>query len=542
MSDYRLLRFLDLFKGIFERFYIDYRSMRKILQLKLTLDSRRTSTVLQDTNTKDRKDKNNFFRSLGIYFLFGFIMVPLVLFGDNYLFQMTLVFSIFIFFMITSLISDFSSVLLDIRDKEILLARPIDSRTLNTAKVLHIFYYVFMITMAFMGPVLISILIRRKFLFFILLFFITLLIDLFLIVFTGLIYSLILRLFDGEKLKDIINYVQIGLTISITIGYQFIGRLFNIIDMENIEFGRQWWAYLLPPVWFAAPFQLIFQASREGNIVIYSLIALIIPILSIILYIKLIPIFEANLQKLREVDRGKSKKIRITDFLANLLCRNKEEETFYKFANNIIKNEREFKLKVYPSLGMGFILPLIIPLTFTNDNSLLELRNSKMYFALYLTFFAIAAMPEFLKYSGDYKGAWIYKIMPIKDVKNIYKGTIKSAFISLFTPLFILVSLIFLFIFKVRIIPHIMITYLNMLLAVIIIFRLGRVELPFSLDFKIGARAGLRQMFLSIIVITVLFSLHFLSERINYGLYIYLLIGILGNKLIWNYIFKLEAN
>lgn len=41
------------------------------------------------------------------------------------------------------------------------------------------------------------------------------------IVITALIYLFILRFFNGEKVKDIINFVQIALTIVMTIGYQF---------------------------------------------------------------------------------------------------------------------------------------------------------------------------------------------------------------------------------------------------------------------------------------------------------------------------------
>ena len=131
------------------------------------------------------------------------------------------------------------------------------------------------------------------------------LIDLFLIVVTGLIYLLILRFFDGEKLKDIINYVQIGLTITLSAGYQLIGRIFNFVDLNNIEFINKWWTYILSPVWFAAPLELIINNNRERYIIVYSLMAFIIPIISIIIYIKLMPAFERNLQKLSSAGKGK---------------------------------------------------------------------------------------------------------------------------------------------------------------------------------------------------------------------------------------------
>ncbi len=57
MKDYKVLKFLDLFKGVFEKFHIDYSAMRKILQVKLLLDSRRVATVLQNSNSNKEEKK-----------------------------------------------------------------------------------------------------------------------------------------------------------------------------------------------------------------------------------------------------------------------------------------------------------------------------------------------------------------------------------------------------------------------------------------------------------------------------------------------------
>ena len=50
MKDYRFLRFLDKFKGAYTKFGVDYDKMRLILAVKLTLDSRRTSTIMKNNN------------------------------------------------------------------------------------------------------------------------------------------------------------------------------------------------------------------------------------------------------------------------------------------------------------------------------------------------------------------------------------------------------------------------------------------------------------------------------------------------------------
>lgn len=540
MKDRILLKLLDPFKGLFERMGVDYGALRSILNIKLLLDSRRTATIAQNPNTKkdDKGDKNNFLASLGLYLLLGLIMIPLVVIGDSYLFQMSLVFGMFMFFMMTSLISDFSSVLLDIRDKDILLSRPINNKTLTTAKFIHIAYYMFMISMALIGPSLIAGLIKKG-VFFALIFLLeVILIDLFLIVLTGLLYLFILRFFDGEKLKDIINYVQIGLTITITLGYQLLARVFNFVDLTNIEFQNKFWTYFLPPVWFAAPFEFILKGQREPYIVIYSILALLVPILAIVIYMKTIPIFEANLQKLSSAGGIKKSKNKVTNFIGKLVTRDAEERNFYIFSTNMIKNEREFKLKVYPNLGFGLIFPFLILLPFITDGSFNEIRTSSAYLSIYFTGFLILGIVRFLAYSGNYKGSFIYRVMPIKDMASVYKGALKAVFVNLFTPLFIFEGLVFLLVFGLRILPDLLLAYINMTIAAAVGFKLINKDLPFSKGFEMIKGGKLKESFLAFIIIGALALIHFLALKIPFGVYINIAIASAGAILIWKNIFK----
>lgn len=545
MKDYSVLKFLDCFKGIFTKMDIDYPSMRKILQVKLILDSRRVSTVMQNNSNKkdEEKDKNNFFRSLIMYFVMGFVMVAFILIGENYFFQMSLVFGMFMFFMMTTLISDFSSVLLDLRDKEILLSKPINSRTLNMAKVLHIIIYTSMITMALIGPSLIVALISKGFLFFIIYLAEVILLNLFLIVVTGLMYLLILRFFDGEKLRDIINYVQIILTIAISVGYQLIGRVFDIANLESVELINKWWSFILPPIWFAAPFELFINNNQSTTIVIYSLMALIIPIVSIIIYIKIMPAFERNLQKLSGVGGNTKDKGKISNNVANIVCRTKEERTFYRFTRNMIRNEREFKLRVYPGLGFSIAFPLIMLFNSSKGSSLAEIVNSKAYFNIYFAAFFLPSIMQFLGNSGNYKGAWIYKVMPIKSYQPVFKGAVKSVFINLITPVLVVISIIFLFIFKFKIIDQVIIVYLNLILGTFFVFKIYKKDLPFSRAFETTEkRNGFGKILLSSAAIGILVALHYFSIKIRFGLYIYLLLQIIVIGISLKYLFDVQPD
>lgn len=181
MKDFKILKFLDKFKGIFEKLGVDYDVTRNILQVKLIMDGRRIPTIMSNSKRRSQdidEDKNKFVGSLWIYALYGLIVVPFVLGRNNYMLEMSIAFGIIIFIVMTSLISDFSSVLLDVRDINIIHSKPVSAKTINIAKILHVLIYMCMLTLAVAGPALIVSLVRQGLLFFIIFFLELVLMDL----------------------------------------------------------------------------------------------------------------------------------------------------------------------------------------------------------------------------------------------------------------------------------------------------------------------------------------------------------------------------
>lgn len=113
--------------------------------------------------------------------------------------MMSMLFSVVMFMIMTTLISDFSSVMLDLRDKNILFSKPVNRRTLSMAKSLHILIYLLTVTLTFTGPSLIVSIFIQGVPFFLLYAAAVILMDCFILVFTALLYLLILRVFDGGK-------------------------------------------------------------------------------------------------------------------------------------------------------------------------------------------------------------------------------------------------------------------------------------------------------------------------------------------------------
>ena len=479
MGEYKLLKFLDKFKGLYTRVGVDYEKMRIILKIKLTLDRRRTSTIMGSSNKKDEESENSFVYALIMYGIIGAFIGIIILSSSNAMFSFSIAFGMFMFFVLTSFISDFSNVLLDVRDKNVIGTKGVNNKTIAAAKVTHICYYIFLISLALSWLSIIG-MFRFGILTGILFLGELIVADILMIVITALIYLFILRFFNGEKVKDIINFVQIALTIVMTIGYQFLGRMFNVFDL-NIVYKSRIWNLLLPPMWFAAPLYAVNGGEINKIIIMLITLAFIVPIIAIILYLKNISKFEDSLSKLNSVRNNEKEKSKGVFYrFGRWTCRNNEEKAAYNLSVSVMKREREFKLKAYPNLGFIIIFPILFIFIFTNNYEGIESIPLSMSLNIYWFILMIPSILMTLQYSNDYKAAWIYESVFIKDTANIYRGAYKALIVNLLLPLYLVESVIFTVIFGIQVLGILIIVFIFLLIFIAAEHIIGKLSLPFT--------------------------------------------------------------
>ncbi|WP_440960973.1 hypothetical protein ACN6KS_28740 [Paenibacillus nitricinens] len=537
MTDFYVLKLLDKLRGGFSRIGVDYDVMRSILQVKLTMDGRRTPTVLAGMQKKEEKKEGSPLRVQWIYLLFGVMLVPLMMLTGNYMLQMSLVFGVVMFMITTTLISDFSSVMLDLRDKNILASKPVNRRTLNMAKSIHILIYLFSVTLTLTGPSLILCLFKQGVLFFLIYAFEIILMDCFILVITALLYLLIMKFFDGEKLKDIINYVQIILTIGITVGYQLVVRLFDIAEL-SLSFKPAWWQYLISPIWFAAPFEMLIGGARDTHFVVLSVLALVIPVLLIVAYVKLMPLFENSLQKLSEQGNVGNSNARMVDWLSKITCKNPLEGMFFRFSWSMMKNERDFKLKVYPAIGYSIVFPFIFIFGIFWDGNASSIKDSNTFLMIYFGATLLQTVVLMLRYSAGYKGSWIYKLIPLPNTAPIYRGMLKAAIVRLLLPLFAIEAIVYLWLFGLRIIPDLVVVLFAMLIYGVICFRSYPPVLPFSERYEAAKQKDYTANSFGLLFLLMgMAGIHYVFTLFMGGIYIYLLVLVVLNLWIWRITF-----
>lgn len=150
MKEFKVLKIIDKLSWLYKKAGVDYDVFRLILNTKLTMDGRRKATVFNDSR-KNKEDSNQFYKALIMYALFGVFIGLMLIIDVNKMYLMTIYFSAIMFMVLTIFISDFSYVILDVRDKNILFTKGVDNKTLNAAKITHVVIYMIYLTLALVG-------------------------------------------------------------------------------------------------------------------------------------------------------------------------------------------------------------------------------------------------------------------------------------------------------------------------------------------------------------------------------------------------------
>ena len=540
MEDFFSLKILDLFRPLFEAFGVEYEKMRLIVSMKLTLDKRKNNSS---------EDKNSLMQSVILYLVIGLVASRIIVMPIDIMTKMTVLFALIFVMLLTCFITDFSSVILDTYDRHIIGITDVKDITLNMAKIVHIIIYISIISLSISAFSILMILMAYNIGFCLLFILCMILMDFLLIMMTSVIYYLLIKIFKGEKLKDVLNLFQIFMILVFSIMYYFITSSLSDIQI-NYTFSINAYDLFIPFMWFASLFSVIFYGKIQTLYIIMAILGIIVPILSILIYIKLTPAFERNLDKLEQVSYNekdsKSKKSFVSK-LANKICKNNEEKSFFEFIYTNLSRDREFKTRVYPTLASGIIMPLVLLfVTYDRSISIMEylksLSTTNNFLNIYLAVILLQNCILLLKYSKEYEASFIYDVLPISKKKNIYSAEFKVIIIKLFVPVFIIIGVPYLILFKTKFIVHLLIAFVSTIFISMGTFRVNDKSLPFSEDYAVTANtSNFLNIIKSIGFVGVAVLLHYLI--ILKAPYIfsvaYLILLILIMKIIWNKVFDI---
>ncbi len=509
--------------GIYQSMGINTHQLKAILFTKLLMDDRRPNTIQQTQAKKQKKPISAATLGtmlmtglMGLFFIISFFI------GKDLVTQTTIYFSFFIFVLSSTLISDFTSVLIDIRDNMIILPKPISDKTFLLGRLLHIIIHISKLVIPMTIPAIIFIgmsLSPFQIIPFLLLIVLATLLTIFLI---NALYVFILKVTTPEKFKAIISYFQIFFAIAFYASYQLVPRLINKAALENFTIGNSGWAWLSPPFWFAGSFEFLSHFAFTWPLMICFFLSITVPIASIWLVIKY---FAPNFnQKLSMISGSESETpIAVKDginqntanttskylvFLSAWLSKPGPERMAFLHTWKMTSRSRDFKMKVYPSLGY-LVVYLVMMFLNTKKFNFASIQNQTtsgkiIYITLiyFCSFILILAISQIM-YSDKFKAAWIYFITPIAKPGLLISGAVKSMVAKFYLPMVTILSIVAIAVMGPTIIPNLILGLCNQLLIVNVIAYITVRNLPFAQMQNQGKAGFIRGLFTFLIPFTV---------------------------------------
>jgi ABC-type multidrug transport system fused ATPase/permease subunit len=403
------------------------------------------------------------------------------------LISLSMFFTVLMVMLAMTIISEFTTVIFDSRDNNILLPRPLNHRTLLLSRLIHIQFYIGYIALTLSVAPGIVIAVKYNGLAFLVYFLAVGLSTWLTLIFTTFVYLLISKTVEGERFKDIITYAQVIMGILIFAGYQLLPRVMSANLLNNSVMTVHWWTYLYPPVWLAALVRISLLTDITNQILLLSVLAVVLPVTGAVLLVRFMSKGFENILgegtsenaapvKLSAVKRGRLNHIK------TLFCISGTETAGWDLAVATTRRDRKFKQTVYPYFGIMIVIALVIlkPDLKNLSVSLHELNGFNKFFFITMIGFAGSIAVSQLPYTDTPEAAWIYTALPLKEHAHVLSGAVKAMLVRYCLPVYLLVTVPALWLWGLKTLPQILLGGFGIVLLILFSLIIQKMELPFT--------------------------------------------------------------
>jgi len=540
-----LLSMIMLPSALWKSLGADTGQLRAILNIRLILDDRNPTAIGRPQRQKKARKYSTLINTI-VFLAMGFVyMLPLTVIS-NRIFSLTIFFTLLFSVITFMLITDFSNVLFDARDKYILFPRPVSDRTLVLARMLHVFIYLFriIVPMALPGWVMLGYLDGWPSA---TLFILPLLLLIFMVLFiVNSVYLLVLRLVKPERFKDVMNYFQVITSIFFFASVYILPRFFKRPDPLHFNILNYPWVRYFPTYWLAVCWSWVgFPISLPGTSLL-SVLAVALPLLCMYVVIKkLAPQFSRRIAGIDATDNAGytapgSKPVKpgkLYQQLAYALNRNDDAKAGFMIAWLQTSRSRSFRMRVLPSFAF---IPIYFFYILTQNNASVSdavhhLSDHPRYLLLlYMTSFVMVTALNYLTMSDQYKAAWVYYSTPIAIPGRVMTGAFKAIMVKYFLPFFLLISIFVVYIWGASAIWDIILAFVNVTLFVSCMARISYRHLPFSTAEQMKQGGGrILKSFLSMLIPASLGFGHYFALHLLWLKLVFMVLSCLLLWLVW---------
>ncbi|HEY3242250.1 MAG TPA: hypothetical protein VGM03_02775 [Phycisphaerae bacterium] len=373
-----------------------------------------------------------------MYTFIGLTTGPMALAHPD-VFAYALIMHVLTFFTVgMSITSESGDVLFNVSENDVLGHRPIHPRTLLLAKSLNLLGYTFLLAFAInLFPMFFGLSAKGAQPWFPLVHLIS-------VAGTGIfcaaavvfVYGVIVRFVDREKFDNFATWSQVGMSVLFIGGYQLLPRLMERMKGFNLHTAAP---YLLPlpPAWFAAADAVLAGPGPEPATLLLMVIG--IAVTAALAYTalgRLAPSYGESLARLSEARarrrppaRRAAQPERALNPLLRAWLRDPLERSAFRLAAVYMWRDREMKMRLYPSLSMFIIFPLIG--AFSRSSGFGRL-------APLMTVWMLGMVPttvlEALRMSSHHAAAELFLVAPLSGPAALFDGVRKAAIYYILIP------------------------------------------------------------------------------------------------------------
>ncbi|PZR27925.1 MAG: hypothetical protein DI535_08255 [Citrobacter freundii] len=498
------LKLAMLPSSVYTKMGVDNNALSAILNIKLTMDDRRVNPMQQARRGKSNKEVSSAtIITMVVSAVLGFLYLVAFYIGANIVTGLTFYYFMFFFMLSATLIADFTSVLIDVRDTFIILPKPVNDRTVLLARLLHIFIHICKLVLPMCLPGVVFVGIRYNIAGAIWMLPLILLLTLLAIFFINAVYIIILRITTPQKFQNVISYFQIVFAIVIYASYQILPQMMQKEEIANFDITTISWAAFIPMYWMARAWESLTIFDFSGQSLIFIAASVFFPLLCIWFVIKfLAPSFNnklALINSMGDAPASQAKKASYKgsgwlDKISRSLTKGDAESAGFLFAWKMSSRSRDFKLKVYPSIGYMVVLVVVIVLRSKMPVNALSAESQPfrvlMMMGIYLMSLLLVTALSQMVYSDKYKAAWIFAAAPVKYPGEVILGGVKAIVMKFFIPIVVLVAIPGIIVGGLQAVPNILLALFNQLLISALIVYINFRSLPFSRKQSVNVKTG----------------------------------------------------
>jgi len=499
-----LLKLLLLPMGLYRSLGADEVQLRALLTVKLKMDDRKPLSTMNMGPKKKKPARFTSFWTAFVSFFTGIIYIlPLLALRHEPVLGLWAYFTFFLFLLSFTLITDFSSVLLDTRDKYVVIPLPVDNRTLFLSRLLHILIYIIRIVlpMSLPGWIVMGLINWKLAVWFPLPLILLVCTSLFLVM---LLYLLLLRLASPARFKNILNGFQIVLSILLFSSYYLVPQVMESARITDLKLAEVPWVKGFPTFWIAATGSWLLKAGPVAGALGYSLLAVALPAILFWVTVKwLAPGFMSRLASAEQGDEpttvaAPQKNRRQTapkkQRWAQWLNQSTEARAGFSLAWIQTGRSRSFRMRVLPTFA--YVPVYFFYLLFLNKNASFQQvweglpHTARHIGLLYMGAFVLLQTLNYLIMSDQYKAAWVYFAMPLQQPGPVMAGAFKAVWVKYFLPFFLLITAFVVYVWGPAALWDVALALVNVTVFALSISVLMYRYLPFSKVEQMKERGG----------------------------------------------------